>query len=129
LAAGFPVFLLGLLFCALPCLLPFALAKRMKLYVGYDSNIKLLAGLISFPLTFWLFYRLANRWVESWQAGLCVLGLVLAAYFAEYYWDIAQNALERWRAASAARYNQGLYRDLMAQRDAILKQTELALEN
>jgi len=129
LVATFPLFLWGILFCALPCFLPFALAKRLKLYIGYDSNIKILAGLITFPAAFWFSYRLASGWLQPWQAVLFVLGLVLAAYFAEYYWDVAKGFLERWRAASAARYNPGLHRDLMMQREAILKQTDLIVNN
>ena len=129
LVAMLPLFLLGILFCALPCFLPFALAKRMKLYIGYDSNIKILAGLISFPLAFWGWYRLLDIWLNPWQAWIALFGLILASYFSEYYWDIAKGFLERWRAASVERYNSGLHRDLMMQREAILKQASLIINN
>ena len=88
LACGLPFFLAGYLFWLLPCYLPWLLAKKMKLYIGYDSNVKTLAGSIIFGLAlYW-----APRWMglhNQWSAALLALIAVGLGYFAEWYMERA----------------------------------------
>ena len=100
-----PFFLLGFAFWFLPCYLPYLLCKKMNIYPGYDSNIKMLAGLFTFPLALWggwaLVYALSNH---SWMAWLSLPAWVALGYLAEYYMD--RWAL--WREVQKAReYERG----------------------
>ena len=100
-----PFFLLGFAFWFLPCYLPYLLCKKMNIYPGYDSNIKMLAGLFTFPLALWggwaLVYALSNH---SWMAWLSLPAWVALGYLAEYFMD--RWAL--WREVQKAReYERG----------------------
>jgi glycerol-3-phosphate O-acyltransferase / dihydroxyacetone phosphate acyltransferase len=94
LIVGLPFFLTGYLFWWLPCFLPGLLARRLKLYIGYDSNVKMLAGLFTFPLALWVAFRTASHFLPNgWWALGSIVALTLLGYFAEGYLEIAQ----RWR--------------------------------
>jgi hypothetical protein len=95
-----PFFMLGYAFWFLPCWLPALLCKRMGIYPGYDSNIKMLAGLFTFPLALWGGWKLA-----FWLWGSCLIswgalmGLMLCGYLTEQFMDLAQA----WRNRQFAR--------------------------
>jgi glycerol-3-phosphate O-acyltransferase / dihydroxyacetone phosphate acyltransferase len=91
LVLGLPFFTAGYLFWFLPCWLPAALARKLKLYVGYDSNIKTLAGLLTFGLAFWATNKVLANYGVAWHWRMVALGSAAAlGYFAEWYMD-------RWR--------------------------------
>lgn len=99
LVAGFPAFLLGYGFWFLPCYLPWLLVKKMKLYIGYDSTVKVLSGLFTFSLAMWGAYKAATFFLGSSAWGLLVLaGLILSGYIAARYLDV----LQLWREKTAA---------------------------
>lgn len=128
LLLGSPLFLLGWLFWALPCFIPWAVAKQLKLYIGYDSNVKFILGLFTFPLAIWTAYHFLHPVLPAaGQTWLVLVGLVLAAYFVEWYWVVFDRMTARWRAASVAKYHPGLHGELMAQRGDILKEIALYL--
>jgi glycerol-3-phosphate O-acyltransferase/dihydroxyacetone phosphate acyltransferase len=84
-----PFFLLGYAFWFLPCYLPYLLCKKMDIYPGYDSNIKMLAGLFTFPLALWGGWELVFAVTE--QRGVAWLSLpvwVGLGYVAEYFMDV-----------------------------------------
>ena len=117
-----PFFLLGYGFWFLPCYLPWLLCKRLKLYPGYDSNVKMLAGLFTFPLALWGGWKLGFwLWGSSHGAWATMVVLVLSGYLAEVFMDNAQ----RWREGRAARVfqkqNPTAWQNLNTNRDEILK--------
>jgi hypothetical protein len=86
-----PFFLVGYAFWFLPCYLPLLLCKKMNIYPGYDSNIKMLAGLITFSLALWGGWELAFVLSgQSWMAWLSLPLWAALGYVAEYFMD-------RWR--------------------------------
>ncbi|MBL7810293.1 MAG: 1-acyl-sn-glycerol-3-phosphate acyltransferase [Saprospiraceae bacterium] len=95
-----PFFLLGYAFWFLPCYLPFLLCKKMNIYPGYDSNIKMLAGLVTFPLALWggweLVFALGGH---SWMAWLSLPVWIGLGYVAEYFMEV----WELWREVRNAR--------------------------
>jgi len=118
-----PFFLLGYGFWFLPCWLPCLLCKRLKLYPGYDSNIKMLAGLFTFLFALWGGWKLAFwLWGSSLWAWAALVVLVLCGYLAEVFMDNAK----RWQEGRAARIFQRQHpKDLevlSANRDQILMQ-------
>ncbi len=114
LLLGWPFFLIGYVFWYLPCRLPLLLAQRMNLYVGYDSNVKVLAGIFTFPLALWGGFRLL-RWAGAtapwaWAGLVALIGL---GYFTEQYLYAAQRWMQRRRAE---RLDKHMLDDLKKQR-------------
>ena len=125
LMVGSPFFLIGYGFWFLPCYLPWLLVKKMKLYIGYDSTVKVLSGLFTFSLAMWGAYRTAAYFTGSAAWGLLVLaGLVLAGYLAEQYMDVVQL----WRVKTAAlrlkKRDSAHFFSLLAKREEILGMAE-----
>lgn len=118
----FPFFLIGYGFWFLPCRIPWLLCKRLDLYPGYDSNVKMLAGLFTFPLALWGAWALVC-WGggSSLLAGASLAILILCGYLAELFMDQAQC----FRAVAAARSfqkkNPTEWEELRRQRDQILQ--------
>ena len=122
LLLGLPVLGLGWAAWFLPCWLPWLLARRLGLYIGYDSNVKVLAGFFTVPLGLWAATALL-RWAgfcQSWPPSLVWLALVAAGFFAEQYLDVWQRVWERWQAGRIARQFPGLMDTLVQQRAAIV---------
>lgn len=95
-----PLFVAGYGFWFLPCWLPLFLCKRLHLYPGYDSNVKMLAGLFTFPLALWGGWEIAfGLWGNKFGAWTAILALIGLGYFTEWYMD----ASRRWREGRAAR--------------------------
>jgi 1-acyl-sn-glycerol-3-phosphate acyltransferase len=102
LLIGFPVFALGYLFWFLPWFLPWLLNKKMGLYIGYSTTVKMLAGLITFPLALWGAYKLGLRLTQKVElAWLAVVLAVLQAYFVEQYQELFRQFRTNWKAIRA----------------------------
>jgi 1-acyl-sn-glycerol-3-phosphate acyltransferase len=99
LLLGLPFFCAGYAFWFLPCWLPWSLARHMNLYIGYDSNVKMLSGLLLFPLAFWGAWEgvhaVSTSKALAWSAlpALAALG-----YWAEWWSD----QFRLWRELSRA---------------------------
>lgn len=118
-----PFFLLGYGFWFLPCWLPWLLCKRLKLYPGYDSNVKVLTGLFTFPIAVWGGWKLAFWLFEHtlWAWGALAV-LVLCGYLAEVFMDKA-NAWKEGRAAGIfQKKDPEVWENLNSEREAILAQ-------
>ena len=114
---GIPFFLAGYAFWWLPCFLPWLLTKKMKLYVGYDSNVKMLAGLFTFPLALWGAYRVALHFYGSAGWGLAAMALVvLLGLFAEQYMDLAHWWKARKTAEALRQKGPKLFNELLERR-------------
>lgn len=87
LMLGLPFFIAGWIFWVIPCFLPWWLAKKMKLYIGYDSNVKVLAGSFTFGIALWW-----APWIvgmhNQWSAALVILACIALGYFVEQYQDV-----------------------------------------
>lgn len=122
LTAGLPVFLTGYAFWFLPCFLPWLLAKRMKVYVGYEATVKMLAGLFTFPLALWGAFHLARSWGQTgWSPWVSVVAYVLFGLFAERWLAVFGRAKARWRAGRYAKRAPAEWKNLLAQRAEIVQ--------
>lgn len=130
LVLGLPFFLVGYLFWLLPCYLPWLLNKKMGLYVGYSSTVKMLAGFITFPLALWAAYRFLPGWLGWPGTGLLLLVLlVLLGYFAEYYLDIARCARERFKTGRFSNAAPDAFAALLSQRKEVVGILEAISKN
>ncbi len=88
LVLGFPLFAAGYVFWFLPCYLPWLLNKKMNLYIGYSATVKVVVGMLVFPLALWGWYRLARfAGLDAGRAWVAIAALVLLGYFVEIYQD------------------------------------------
>ena len=118
LLLGFPLFLAGYLFWFLPCFLPWLLNKKMNLYIGYSSTVKIMAGLIVFPLALWGAYRIGDYFLlNDWLALLAITLLFALGYWVEQY----QDAFRRVRARqNVLRAEPAMLKSLQHRRAALL---------
>lgn len=116
IALGFPFFVYGMLNHIFAAGIPALLARKMKIYIGYQATIKALVGLLTFPL----FYILQSKLVE-WYAGEAIswvylLTLPLAGWIAWKYWGEWKSFRSIW---IYARLENSAKKQLQQQRDDI----------
>jgi glycerol-3-phosphate O-acyltransferase/dihydroxyacetone phosphate acyltransferase len=128
IALGFPFFLSGYICWFLPCFLPWLLAKRLKLYIGYDSNVKILAGLFTFPLAMWGMFRVFRWWFEAPSAWIGLLCCAVLGLFAERYMDVLRRFQARQKAAVKAAKDPAGFSRLVQMRSAILVKLQTGLK-
>jgi hypothetical protein len=116
-----PFFLLGYGFWFLPCWLPWLLCKRLDLYPGYDSNVKMLAGLFTFPLALWGGWKLAFWLFGSSIWAWVALGVLIGCgYLAEVFMEIAKSWRERRAVRDFQKNDPAGWRNLREMRAEIL---------
>lgn len=80
-----PVFLYGWLNNLLPAGIPYWTEKRLNLYPGYRATVRILTGLLSFPVFYALQTALVSLWAISPWAWIYLLSLPLAGWLAWQY--------------------------------------------
>ncbi len=70
---GFPLFLYGAINHILLAGIPSVLPKIMKIYPGYDSNIKTVSGMVLWPILYWLQGKLVYNFTGEWWITLLYL--------------------------------------------------------
>lgn len=124
IVAGFAPFAVGYAFWFLPCFLPWWLNKKLDLYIGYSSTIKILGGLITFPLALWFAYKHLPGLTGLQNAGLPLLVVLFAlGYFTEFYMDRWRRARERFKAGRLAKAEKEKFEVLATWREEILSAT------
>ena len=83
-----PFYLFGLLTNYIPYILPFTIFKVLKLDVEYKTSVQMIAGLITFPLFYWLEIKLIGSYfnIGFWGSWLSVIAFLISGYIAMYYW-------------------------------------------
>ncbi|MEM1319291.1 MAG: 1-acyl-sn-glycerol-3-phosphate acyltransferase [Bacteroidota bacterium] len=86
LIVGSPLFLWGWVNNYIPSWIPAWAVRKLKLYIGYTSNVLVLSGLFTYPI----FYALQTWLVHSlfglpWLSALYLLSLVPSGLFAWHY--------------------------------------------
>lgn len=92
-----PVYLYGLINNFLPAKIPVWLNKKLDLYPGYYSTVKILTGLITFPLFYWLQTKLVGWYFGDLIKWLYGISLPVSAVL---YWRLSRwyRKVElRWR--------------------------------
>ena len=98
----FPVFLHGLVHNFLPAFIPVGLARRLKLDVEYNSTVKILVGLITFPLFYFLQYRLIYWLYDGKTALIYLLTLLPAGLFAWAFFQHQKGVFRYFRFRRSA---------------------------
>lgn len=91
---GLPVFLYGWLNHLLPAGIPVLLKRKLKLYPGYDATVKLMTGLFSFPIFYWLQSKAVETWFGNAGSWWYLLTLPLAGWLALLF----RKQVPKWQA-------------------------------
>jgi glycerol-3-phosphate O-acyltransferase / dihydroxyacetone phosphate acyltransferase len=125
LIVGLPLAVLGNLFWFVPCFIPWFVARKMKLYIGYDSNIKIILGIITIPFMAWLTYKLGLQLFQSSMlSAFFVIYLMLLGYFLEYYEQNLNKLLEGMKTFSFASSRKDTFYSFIEKRARIIKELE-----
>jgi glycerol-3-phosphate O-acyltransferase / dihydroxyacetone phosphate acyltransferase len=121
LIIGLPLAVLGNLFWFIPCFIPWFVARKMKLYIGYDSNIKILLGIFTIPLMAWFTYKLGLQFFQSPMLSAFFVGyLVFLGFFLEYYEQNLEKFLEGMKAFMFANSKKETFSRLIEKRNEII---------
>ena len=121
LTLGFPLFLISAAFWWLPLYLPYLVAKMLKLYVGYDSNIKTVVGMITIPLWLTVAYRIVYHF--SGNVGLSwliLIGWIALAFFMEWYLEVYRRIRAKMKAWRIAQQQPVAWSNIVTKRKDIL---------
>lgn len=89
----FPLYLYGLTNNFLAAFIPVWLTRRFNVYVGYNTTVKIMTGLATFPLFYFLQTRLVYWLYDGRTALLYLLSLLPAGFFAWYFHQHQARAL------------------------------------
>lgn len=123
LAAAAPLASVGAAAWFLPCVLPWFLVKRLRLYIGYDSNVKFLAGVFfTVPLMFFGVFKLARYFeLTGWQSMACVVLTLPVGWLAWRWWLVAERLFENLQAVFFAEKNGSFLEKMEAARREIFQ--------
>ncbi len=116
LILGLPLFLYGFLNNMLPVFTTLGIVRKLQLYVGYNSTVKILGGLILFPAFYAVQGWLVYAWLESWWLLLLYWALLIpAGLFAWRYknwWQQMQRLM---------RLRQSIFETLWRKRETLMQ--------
>jgi len=119
---GFPLFLYGVLNNLLASYLPYYITNSRQPYIGYRATVKMVIGLITFPL----FYTLQTIFIHlyfqnTWITAFYLLSLIPTGLFAWHYAQWMRLVLKRGRVHRLA---EKVQREILGLREAILKEVK-----
>ncbi len=116
---GFPFFLYGainhILLAGIPAILP----KIMKLYPGYDSNIKVLSGMLLWPILYGVQGKLVHSLTGAWLITL--LYLITLYPLGVFAWKYKEQVKEFLKINRAIRFLKTKKTFLLEKRTAVLQ--------
>ncbi|TNE57592.1 MAG: hypothetical protein EP344_10960 [Bacteroidetes bacterium] len=122
LLLGFPFFLLGYVFWFIPCFIPWWVNKKMDLYIGYSTTVKMLVGIFTFPFALWGVGKLVWYFTDQPELGwLAIAAAILSGLFVEEYQALFQRFQSCRRAIRIATTHPQVLRPLHRLRTAILE--------
>ncbi len=111
---GLAVFLYGWINHLLPAGLPILLKRKLKLYPGYDATVKVMVGLFSFPLFYWL----QSEAVEAWFGVTASWYYLLTLPFVGWGAFLFQKQVPKWQTDWRLRRLAKTHPELMDKLDA-----------
>lgn len=121
LLLGLPLFLYGFLNNILPASIPLFLMKKLKIHPGYASTVKILGGMLTFPLFYTLqaivihFFIFNNKWLTI----LYFLSLIPSGLLAWKFYNRCKEFLAKRKLLFFVKNNKGVKEDLAALRQAL----------
>jgi len=102
----------------LPLMLPWVINRLLGFYVGFSSTVKVLSGVVFFPVYFWGLYELMANWLpQPWPAA-ALLMIVFSGILLERYVDMGYTL---FRQLQLRRVHPSRVNALVDMRKTILK--------
>ena len=106
LLLGLPLFLYGLINNALPLTISLLILKYSKVYIGYNSTVKVISGLVFFPLFYLLQTILVNDYIEGGPfVTMYLVSLYPSGIFAWKWWQKFKHLYANQRAKNVRTKN------------------------
>lgn len=93
---GWPIGLYGRVNNWLALEIPRWLVGKLDLYIGYTSTVKILSGLFTFPISYFIQYKLANYFFGQPIAWYYLLSLPFSAVIYQYFKAYIDPRIEAW---------------------------------
>lgn len=94
---GFPFWLYGRINNFIPTNIPRLLVKKLGLYVGYNSTVKILSGIITFPLFYYLQTKLVKHFFGCDIGLIYLISLPISVLLAWFYQRYMAPKVDGWR--------------------------------
>ena len=117
----FPVFIYGWINNFLAFYTPFLIYKKLQADVTYEATVKILMGLFTIPVFYYLQYQLVNRFFVSPIPLIYLLSLPLFGYLAWKYKDFAMHTVSLFRLKTLNRKHPEKVNGLLKERGEIVK--------
>ena len=120
-----PLFIYGWLNNIIPTYIPAWLTKKLNLYIGYDSTVKVLSGMLTFPIFYalqtWIIHAVFQTPLVTWGY---FLSLVPTGLFAWWYLSKAKAFAQRKKVHQLQRVQAAAYNDLVNKRNQLSDRIE-----
>mgnify|MGYP001795653593 CR=1 FL=1 len=126
---GWPLWLYGRLNNIFAYEVPRWIERKAGLYVGYRSTVKVLSGVLLFPLFYFLQFKAVQWFTDSHTAWWYLLSLPLSGILAWGYAYHVQPRIDAWRWRKWAKQEPEAAAALIAQREALKQTTHSLLTN
>jgi len=94
---GIPFWLYGRINNYLAIEIPRWLVRKLDLYIGYDSTVKILSGLFTFPISYFLQYKLVQYFFEQSIAWCYLFSLPVSAVIYQAYQVYIAPRVDAWK--------------------------------
>jgi hypothetical protein len=123
-AAGFPLFLWGVIGNFLPYKMPAWICRLVNLELVEVATVKFISGLVSFPAFYVMQTWLVTNWFEVQTALVYFISLPLTGLFALIYTEALTGFAEEARIFSLHLLRRDLMERLQKRRDRIVAELE-----
>ncbi len=127
LAAGFPVYLYGLILNYLPYILPSKLAPLISRDITYRAPLMMVIGIFTFTGFYVFETYYFHQWLnQNWLTVLFAASLPASGFFAWYWWLLAEDAHESRSFRRLSQKRKKLIGNLLREREEIFGMLESA---
>lgn len=126
---AWPIWLYGRLNNIFVYEIPRWLERKMDLYIGYRTTVKVISSLIIFPLFYFLQYKLVGAFTDTRTALWYLLSLPISGVLAWGYAYHVQPRLEAWQWRKWAKGNAETAHQLQKQRAGLKKEALVLINN
>lgn len=99
---GLPIAMAAGMFWFVPLVLPWLTNRFMGFYVGFSAAVKVLAGVVLFPLYFWGLYRFMSTWMQYPWAIVVILVVLCSGILLERYINLGYALFRQLQLRRAA---------------------------
>ena len=117
---GWPLWLYGRINNFIAIEIPRWLVEKLDLYIGYTSTVKVLSSLFTFPISYFLQYKLVLFFTGQPIAWMYLLSLPISAVFCAWYMRYFRSRIGAYKWRKWAKKYPREAEDLVKERDGLI---------